>query len=126
MTAVPAAAAFAGAVSHRAGLAAEAAVAAHYLRRGLEVLAQRWRGHSGELDLVLRAGRELVIVEVKKSRRFASAAARVSPRQVARLFDAAAEYLSGMPQGQATPMRFDVALVNVHGEIDIIENALGP
>lgn len=121
-----AAAAITGAVAYRSGLAAEAVVATHYLRRGLEVIAQRWRGRSGELDLVMRDGAELVIVEVKKSRSFALAAARVSPRHVARILDAAAEYLSSSPQGQATPVRFDVALVNLHGDIEVIENALGP
>lgn len=119
-------AALAGAVGHRAGLAAEAAVAGHYLRRGLDIVAERWRGTGGELDLVARDGAELVFIEVKKSRSFARAAERVTPRQAARLFDAAAEFVAGEPAGQDTPMRFDVALVDGLGRIEVLENALGP
>lgn len=118
--------ALAGAVSHRAGLAAEAAVAAHYLRAGLGIAAQRWRGRGGEIDLVARQGGELVFVEVKRARSFAAAATRLSARQVSRLFDAAAEFMAGEPAGQNTPVRFDLALVNGVGEIEIVENALGP
>lgn len=116
----------AGAVGHRAGLAAEAAVAARYLAAGREVLARRWRGRGGELDLVVRDGAELVFVEVKCSRSFARAAERLSPRQASRLFAAAAEFLAGVPGGQAVPVRFDVALVDGLGRIAVMENALGP
>lgn len=118
--------ALAGAVSHRAGVAAEATVAAHYRRTGREVVAQRWRGQGGEVDLVARDRGELVFVEVKKSRNFARAAERVTPRQIARLFAAAAEFLGTEPGGQATPVRFDVALVDGMGRIEVMENALGP
>lgn len=113
-----------GAVSHYAGLAAEASVAAHYLRCGKAVVAERWRGAAGELDLVVRDGAELVFVEVKRSRSFARAAERLTARQVTRILAAASEYLAGEPAGQDTPVRFDVALVNGTGEIEILENAL--
>lgn len=113
-----------GAMGHRAGLSAETAVAAHYRRRGMVVVAERWRGRGGELDLVARDGDELVFVEVKRSRSFARAAERVSARQVARIFAAASEFLAGEPAGQATPVRFDVALVDGVGQIEVLENAL--
>jgi putative endonuclease len=116
----------AGATGHRAGEAAEAIVAAHYVRTGCVPVATRWRGAAGEIDLVLRRGAEVIFVEVKKSRSFARAAERVSPRQAQRLLQAAAEFLGGEPLGQATPMRFDVALVDGTGRVEIIENALGP
>ena len=116
----------AGATGHRAGQAAEAIVAARYLRAGCELLAERWRGQGGEIDLVLRRGGEVIFVEVKKSRSFSRAAERLSPRQAQRLLDAAAEFLAGQPLGQETPTRFDVALVDATGAVEIIENALGP
>lgn len=118
--------ALAGAVAHRAGLAAEAAVAAHYDRSGCDVVARRWRGTSGELDLVARDRDGLVFVEVKRARCLARAAERVTSRQIARLFAAASEFLAGEPRGQATPVRFDVALVDGMGRIEVLENALGP
>src|SRR5690606_32078121 len=117
-------AALRGALGYRAGLAAEASVAAHYLRAGLSLAAERWRGAGGELDLVFRDGAGLVFVEVKKSRDFACAARRVTQRQIGRILSAAAEYLGGEPRGQDTDVRFDVALVNAQGEIQVLENAL--
>ncbi|WP_114965828.1 YraN family protein [Alkalilacustris brevis] len=113
-----------GEMGYHAGLAAEAAVAAHYLRAGLSVVAERWRGRGGEIDLIARDGEGLVFIEVKKSRSFAHAAERVTARQIGRIFAAASEYLAGEPAGQATEVRFDVALVNGTGEIEVLENAL--
>ena len=119
-------AAMTGAVAHRAGLAAEAQVAAEYLRRGVEVIARRWRGRAGELDIVARDQGEVIFIEVKKSRSFAQAASRVSQRQILRMQQTACEFLEGEPAGQLTPMRFDVALVDAQGRIEVLENALGP
>ncbi len=115
-----------GAVSYHAGVAAETAVAAHYARAGLVLVAQRWRGAGGEIDLILRDGAVLVFVEVKKSRDFARALLQVTPRKAARIFAAASEYLACEPRGQDTDTRFDVALVAASGRIQVIENALGP
>ena len=44
---------------------------------------------------------------------------------MARLCAAAAEFVGGEPSGQDTEMRFDVALVDGAGRIDIMENAIG-
>ncbi|MBN2906647.1 MAG: YraN family protein [Rhodobacteraceae bacterium] len=112
-----------GTVSYHAGVAAEDCVARGYERRGLPIAARRWRGRSGEIDLIARDGDGLVFVEVKKSRSFARAAERVSRRQMDRVMRAALEFLAGEPRGQLTDIRFDVALVNGMGEVDILENA---
>ncbi|MEM1432139.1 MAG: YraN family protein [Pseudomonadota bacterium] len=112
-----------GARSHRAGGAAEESVARHYSAAGLGVADRRWRGQSGEIDLVTQDGDGLVFVEVKQARSFAQAAERVTQRQIARITAAASEYLARMPLGQATPVRFDVALVNGTGEVQVLENA---
>ena len=63
-----------GQTGYFAGLAAEDIVARDYLRRAHAVAAQRWRGQSGEIDLICRDGDTVVFVEVKKSRSFARAA----------------------------------------------------
>jgi putative endonuclease len=119
-------AALTGAAGYHAGLAAEAAVAAHYLRAGCAVVAKRWRGTGGEIDLVARDSTGLVFVEVKKSRSFARAAERLTGRQIGRILDTASEFLAGEPGGQDTDLRFDVALVNATGQIEVLENALAP
>lgn len=115
-----------GARSYHAGLAAEEAVARHYAQRGHAVLARRWRGKGGELDLVVENGAGVIFIEVKTSSDFTAAVAHLGPRQIARIFDAAAEFLGRMPDGQATETRFDVALVDGKGEVEILEAALGP
>lgn len=113
-----------GLISYLAGASAEQQVAAHYTRRGLTIAAHRWRGKGGEIDLVARDGEALVFIEVKKSRSHARAAERLSPRQIARLFDAADEYMATFCAAGGVDARFDVALVDGTGRIEIIENAL--
>lgn len=112
-----------GLVSHFSGMAAEASVAQHYSRSGREIAASRWRSSGGEIDLIARDGAEVIFIEVKKAATHAEAAHRLSRRQMDRLCHSAALFLEGEPRGQLTPMRFDVALVDAQGCIDIIENA---
>ncbi len=114
-----------GSVSHHAGLSAEDSVAERYRRQGYTPKARRWRGPGGEIDLIFERLGALVFVEVKKSRDFATAAARLSERQMQRIFAAASGFLAGMPQGQDTETRFDAALVDATGAIEIVENAFG-
>lgn len=114
-----------GARNHLAGEAAEARVAQDYERRGYRVDRRRWRGKGGEIDLIVRLGQEVIFVEVKQSRDFDSAAASLGTRQMIRLQNAAAEFLAGEPLGQLTATRFDMALVDAVGRLQILENAFG-
>lgn len=115
-----------GKMSYLAGMAAEDAVVADYARRGHPVAARRWRGTRGEIDLVLRTasgdGAGLIVVEVKQARDFARALAHVTPAQLARIHAAAAEFAASEPAGLLTDLRFDVALVDGMGRIEIHEN----
>ncbi|MCG6902450.1 MAG: YraN family protein [Rhodobacter sp.] len=114
-----------GVVSYLAGLSAEDCVAETYRRAGYAPLVRRWRGPGGEIDLVFEKRGALVFVEVKKSRDFATAAARLSERQMQRIYASASGFLASMPLGQDTEARFDVALVNAEGRVRILENAFG-
>lgn len=114
-----------GHLAYHAGMAAEYRIAQDYERRGFPVAMRRWRGRSGEIDLILRDGAGLIFVEVKQSRDFARAAESLSARQMQRLWDAAEEYLDHEPAGSLTEVRFDVALVDGTGDMRIIENAFG-
>jgi putative endonuclease len=112
-----------GARSYHAGLAAEDQVAQHYERSGRVIAARRWRGEAGEIDLIARDGAMVIFIEVKQSRNHAWAAGHLTPRQFARIYATAAEFLAGEPAGELTEVRFDVALVDGTGQIEIIENA---
>lgn len=112
-----------GARSYQAGLAAEDQVAWFYSRSGAAVCARRWRGSAGEIDLIARNGAEVIFIEVKQSSTHALAAEHLTARQMARIYSTASEFLGGEPAGQLTASRFDVALVDAGGRIEILENA---
>ncbi|MEP1766844.1 MAG: YraN family protein [Sulfitobacter sp.] len=114
-----------GAMSFHAGLAAESRIAQDYERRGFAIARHRWRGKRGEIDLIVHDGEGLIFIEVKHSKSFARAAQRVSMSQMRRIYASAEEFLGTQPKGSLTDVRFDVALVNGHGETQIIENAFG-
>lgn len=111
-----------GQMAYHGGMAAEESVAAEYARRGHPVAARRWRGSRGELDLVCRDGGGLIVVEVKQARDFAAALAHLGPAQLARIHATATEFAAKEPLGQLTDMRFDVALVDGAGRVEIVEN----
>jgi putative endonuclease len=112
-----------GAVSYHAGQSAESGVAQFYQKSGGQIVARRWRGSAGEIDVIARDGDCLIFIEVKKSRSHAAAAERLSQRQIQRIYQTAAEYLGNEPAGQDTESRFDVALVDSVGRIEILQNA---
>ena len=112
-----------GRVAYLGGQAAEDQVADHYDRRGIRVGARRWRGKGGEIDLVARDGDEIVFVEVKRARHHAWAAERVNAAKIGRIMRAAGDYVARHhPEGEPF-MRFDVALVDGQGRVEVVENA---
>ncbi|MET0827235.1 MAG: YraN family protein [Acidimicrobiales bacterium] len=112
-------------VSRRQQLGAEgeARVADHYEARGYTVLERNWRCRDGELDLVLRSGRTLVICEVKtrSSGAFGTPAEAVTRAKQAKLRLLARHYLDTAPF-RPTTVRFDVAAI-LAGQLEIIEAA---
>ena len=113
-----------GQMAYLSGLAAEDQVVADYLRRGYALAEARWRGKAGEIDLIFRDGAGFVFVEVKKSSSYDRALEALTHRQVDRIMLAGQEYLGFCGAGQLTNMRFDVALVDRHGQIKVLEAAL--
>ncbi|MGL4321122.1 MAG: YraN family protein [Paracoccaceae bacterium] len=112
-----------GLVSYHAGLAAEDSVARLYEGSGHTVAARRWRGQSGEIDLIARDGDVVIFIEVKQSHSHTEAALHLTPQQFQRIYYAAEEFIAGEPKGSLTDVRFDVALVDAAGRIEILENA---
>lgn len=111
-----------GLVSYHAGKAAEDIVSRAYCAQGFQEDGRRWRGQSGEIDLILSRAGQTVFVEVKQSSSFEAAAQHVTPRQMARVAGAASEFLVSRPQGQNSETRIDVALVDGSGAVEILEN----
>lgn len=114
-----------GIAAHASGHAAERLVADHYADRGCEILECCWRSAAGEVDLILRDGATVVFVEVKKSDSHDIAAQRISRRQMDRICQAALLYTDRLPMGALTELRFDAALVDAGGRVEIVENAFG-
>ena len=114
-----------GVAACAAGRMGEDSVRRDYLARGYALVASRWRGQAGEIDLILRQGDEFVFVEVKSSARHDLAAQRLSRRQMDRICHAALEFCGQLATGLMTLMRFDAALVDRVGRVEIIENAFG-
>lgn len=106
------------------GLAAEDSVARAYAAGGSQLLHRRWRSAAGEVDLICRSGDVTVFVEVKARGTHAEAAYAISERQAARIMAASQGWLqdNGLPLD--SDIRFDVALVDRTGRIEIVENAL--
>jgi len=104
------------------GIAAETVIERRYCADGSEIAERRWRGCSGEIDLIFRKDGEVIFVEVKKAKDFSCAAYRLSQLQLARIASAAEEFVANEALGPLTPFRIDLALVNQHGESRIIEN----
>ncbi len=92
---------------------------------GYDTVAKRWRGAGGEIDLIMQRGSLTVFIEVKKAKCFATAAARITPRQMGRIAQSAEAYSDCLPNGSLSDMRIDVALVDAAGQIEVIENAFG-
>ena len=105
------------------GAAGEDRAAAWYHQRGYEVLHRNWRCREGELDLVVRRGRELVFVEVKTRRtdRFGAPAEAVTPVKQRRLRVLAGRYLE-QTAVRPTTLRFDVVGI-LAGDLEVIEAA---
>ncbi|CAA9583025.1 MAG: hypothetical protein AVDCRST_MAG87-3603 [uncultured Thermomicrobiales bacterium] len=97
------------------GTAGEGHARRYLETRGLDYLESNWRCPSGELDLVMRDGDELVFVEVKTRRGdgMGSAEEGVSVAQSRRLLRAAAQYIAMHP-GVGDPVwRIDLVAITL-------------
>ncbi len=105
------------------GRLGEDAAAAWYVEHGYQIAARNWSCRSGEIDLVCRRGRVLVICEVKtrSTERFGSPFEAVTSSKRRRLRRLAALYLREEASGTSV-VRFDVAAVR-DGRVEVLESA---
>jgi putative endonuclease len=88
-------------------------LALRYLeRRGLTLVKANYRTRRGEIDLIMRDGPALVIVEVRYrgNTGFGGAAATVDRRKQQRIIACAGHYLQ--QQSVDAPVRFDVICID--------------
>jgi putative endonuclease len=106
------------------GASAENTALAHLQQHGLKLVTRNWRMRGGELDLVLRDGPVLAIVEVRAraSDGFGGAAASVDARKQARVILATRGFLAAHPAYNALAVRFDVVAIGPGG-LDWIRSA---
>jgi len=102
------------------GAAAEAQAQRHLEAQGLKLLARNWRCAGGELDLVMREGATLVMVEVRQRSRsdYGDAFESVHARKRAHLAHAARLFLAAHPEHAGRPVRFDVVAVDGAGGLE--------
>lgn len=110
--------------NRRTGAFGEDVAARWFEERGAQVLDRNWRGPSGELDLVLRDGPALVVVEVK-TRTVTTAGhpfEAITHGKRSRLRRLAAEWCSSHPGVTAPTLRIDALAVLVIGDHVAVEH----
>jgi putative endonuclease len=95
----------------RTGLSAESRAAAYLIAKGYRILARRFRTPHGEIDIVARRRNLIAFVEVKARASLDEAAFAVTPRQQARIINAAQAWLAAHPEHAEFELRFDVVLI---------------
>jgi putative endonuclease len=97
-----------GARARFSGRRAEVICALWLMAKGYRVLGFRLRTPLGEIDLLARKGRLVVVVEVKRRRTLAEALDAVTPRQRERLLRAAGQLTGRFPGLAGAAIRLDL------------------
>lgn len=98
----------------RAGRRAEVLAERHLRDRGLRTIARNFHCRSGELDLIMRDGRQLVVVETRYRRRIVPVkpAESITVAKRKRIARAAESFLQRHPEYRDHAVRFDVVAVS--------------
>jgi len=107
-----------------AGRFAEKAAACYLREQGLEVLRLNYRTPGGEIDVVARDGRTLVMIEVRSrsSSQLGAPIESITPRKQKRIALATMSWLE-LLEGRRFPLRFDVVEVFLStGELPVLRH----
>lgn len=107
----------------RLGISAESRACALLIAKGYRIAFRRWKTPAGEVDIVVRRGKNLVFVEVKARDNAEDAAYSVTERQKQRIIAGAEMWLAKNPHDAGCFIRFDVVLVTPGRIPQHIENA---
>lgn len=102
------------------GLQGEALAEEYLCRLGMSVVARRFRGQDGEVDLIMLDGETVIFVEVKNRPRgrVGSGLAAVTPNKQRRLANAALAFLV-QREWTDRPVRFDVVEISEQGVLHV-------
>ncbi len=95
------------------------------ISQGLIVVERNFRCPYGELDLIMKDNKTLVIVEVRyrKNSKFGSALESVTRSKQNKLIAATEVYLSTLQTNELIPMRFDVIGISGDNDLQWVKNA---
>ncbi|MDB5969578.1 MAG: YraN family protein [Hydrocarboniphaga sp.] len=107
------------------GADAEDLALAYLQKQGLKLVLRNYRARGGEIDLVMRDAKALIVVEVRKrsSTRYGTAAESVDARKRARIVLAARWLLAQRADLAKLAMRFDVVTLDADDKIEWIRAA---
>ena len=100
--------------SAAAGEWAELEAAAYAERRGYECISKNYRSRAGEIDLIVRDGREICFVEVRyrRDRRYGGALESITAAKRRKIIATANHFLAFTWNGPDPICRFDVVLIS--------------
>ncbi|MCO4317193.1 YraN family protein [Phyllobacterium sp. 21LDTY02-6] len=93
------------------GHAAERLAAAALMLKGYRIVARRYRTRLGEIDIIARRGRLVLIVEVKARANLAQAMDALGTATMRRIEAAADLWLARQPDHAALSIRFDLVAI---------------
>ncbi len=109
--------------ANRQGHRAEDLAKALLHLKGYHLLATRYKTREGEIDLIVRRGDVIAMVEVKARATLAEAVEAVSPRQQRRIIAAAAQYRAEQEIGEDITVRFDIIAIAPPWDVVHLPNA---
>ncbi|HEY8963927.1 MAG TPA: YraN family protein [Alphaproteobacteria bacterium] len=110
--------------TYKSGLIAEAVAGWFLAAKGYRVLAKRFKTPVGEIDLVVKRGRTVAFIEVKRRLSIEEGLYAVHPGNAARVRRAAEWWLKANPAfADKCDLRFDVVVLSPYRLIRHISNA---
>ncbi|MDH5611064.1 MAG: YraN family protein [Gammaproteobacteria bacterium] len=107
--------------SHNKGQHAENACCEYLKQQGLKLVARNYRGHRGEIDIILQDGNTLVFVEVRyrKNNFYGNGLESVTTQKQQRILRTAQEYMQNetkLKNGRIDVVAMSQKLQNTHSE----------
>jgi putative endonuclease len=93
------------------GRAAEARAIAYLEANGYRIIAQRYRTRYGEIDIIAQRAEVLHFIEVKQRATLEQALYAITPKQLARIWQAAEAFMAAHPAYQQSAAQLDAICI---------------